>query len=172
MAETLHDQLLEQAQHLVQRDRKRPRQASLRRAISAAYYALFHCLVASATAELVGTNKDRRALRTMLARSYTHTGMAKVCQAFACAGTPPKHLKPVFDQEKPSAEIQSVATAFRELQEAREEADYNPYHMVSRTEAELLVEQARDALRAWDDVPDGLVRRAFLIAMLLGEGRR
>jgi len=34
--------LLEQAKHLAIREKKRPRQASLRRAVSTAYYALFH----------------------------------------------------------------------------------------------------------------------------------
>ena len=34
--------LLEQARHLANREPKRPKQASLRRAVSTAYYALFH----------------------------------------------------------------------------------------------------------------------------------
>ncbi len=42
------DDLLEQAQHLAQREPKRPKQASLRRAISSAYYALFHLLISEA----------------------------------------------------------------------------------------------------------------------------
>ncbi len=40
-----HDDLLEQANHLARRERGRPRQASLRRAVSSAYYALFHLLI-------------------------------------------------------------------------------------------------------------------------------
>ncbi len=46
---SLHDDLLEQAKHLANREPRRPKQASLRRAISAAYYALFHLLVDEAT---------------------------------------------------------------------------------------------------------------------------
>jgi uncharacterized protein (UPF0332 family) len=41
--------LLEQAKHLANREKKRPRQASLRRAVSTVYYALFHLLVHEAT---------------------------------------------------------------------------------------------------------------------------
>ena len=41
----LHDDLLAQARHLATRERRRPKQASLRRAVSAAYYALFHYLI-------------------------------------------------------------------------------------------------------------------------------
>src|SRR5467141_3575239 len=43
------DDLLEQARHLANRERKNPRQASLRRAVSTAYYALFHLLIHEAT---------------------------------------------------------------------------------------------------------------------------
>jgi uncharacterized protein (UPF0332 family) len=39
------DDLLEQANHLANREPELPRQASLRRAVSAAYYALFHLLI-------------------------------------------------------------------------------------------------------------------------------
>jgi uncharacterized protein (UPF0332 family) len=39
------DDLLEQALHLAKREKKKPRQASLRRAVSTAYYALFHLLI-------------------------------------------------------------------------------------------------------------------------------
>ena len=42
---TLASDLLAQAKHLAGRERGRPRQASLRRAASAAYYALFHLLL-------------------------------------------------------------------------------------------------------------------------------
>jgi len=54
--------LLEQAQHLSRREPRRPRQASLRRAISAAYYAMFHLMVQEATTLLVA----RAELRSVL----------------------------------------------------------------------------------------------------------
>ena len=41
----LHDELLKQARELTTLDARRPRQANLRRAISSAYYALFHLLL-------------------------------------------------------------------------------------------------------------------------------
>ena len=45
--------LLEQAEHLAGREATRPKQASLRRAISAAYYSVFHLLIREACARLV-----------------------------------------------------------------------------------------------------------------------
>jgi uncharacterized protein (UPF0332 family) len=44
------DDLLQQAYHLARKERLNPRQASLRRAVSTAYYALFHLLIDEATA--------------------------------------------------------------------------------------------------------------------------
>ena len=41
---SLHADLLDQAEQLAQLDPRRPKQANLRRAISSAYYALFHLL--------------------------------------------------------------------------------------------------------------------------------
>src|ERR1700679_2940589 len=70
------DDLLEQAQHLAQREPKRPKQASLRRAVSAAYYALFHLLTTEAT-----KNWKRPAERPTLARMFEHDSMRKVCKA-------------------------------------------------------------------------------------------
>jgi uncharacterized protein (UPF0332 family) len=47
------DDLLEQAYHLANRDRENPKQASLRRAVSTAYYALYHLLIDEAVSQMV-----------------------------------------------------------------------------------------------------------------------
>ena len=65
----LHGDLLEQAEHLARREKQRPKQASLRRAISTAYYALFHLLVDAGTRS-VGT-RGREPMRRQLARMWT-----------------------------------------------------------------------------------------------------
>jgi hypothetical protein len=68
--------LLEQARHLANREPKRPKQASLRRAVSTAYYALFH-LLSMETAK----NWRRPTERFTVARMLDHTPMVKVCAA-------------------------------------------------------------------------------------------
>src|SRR5579863_4007092 len=68
------DDLLEQARHLANREPKRPRQASLRRAVSAAYYALFH-LLTTETAK----NWKRASDRARIARIFDHAQMRAVC---------------------------------------------------------------------------------------------
>src|ERR1035438_6153633 len=61
----LADDLLEQAHHLAKREPKRPRQASLRRAVSTAYYSLFHLLISSAILQWKGVHQ-----RSQMARGY------------------------------------------------------------------------------------------------------
>jgi hypothetical protein len=68
---SLHRDLLEQAGHLAKREPKKPRQASLRRAISAAYYALFHLLVDQA-GRLMVSGSQRIDLRYRLQRAFRH----------------------------------------------------------------------------------------------------
>ena len=50
---TLQRDLLAQARHLATREPKRPKQASLRRSVSASYYAVFHLLVDNGVRRLV-----------------------------------------------------------------------------------------------------------------------
>ena len=65
--------LLEQARHLANREPKRPKQASLRRAVSAAYYTLFHLLCIE-----TARNWKRPAERGTLARMLEHLPMSRV----------------------------------------------------------------------------------------------
>jgi hypothetical protein len=66
--------LLEQALHLANREPKRPKQASLRRAVSTAYYALFH-LLSIETAK----NWKRKDERQTVARMLGHKPMSDAC---------------------------------------------------------------------------------------------
>jgi hypothetical protein len=68
------DDLLEQAYHLANREPEDPKQASLRRAVSTAYYALFHLLIE----EAVG-NWGVARQRSILARTFEHGKMKSIC---------------------------------------------------------------------------------------------
>jgi uncharacterized protein (UPF0332 family) len=59
-----HDDLLRQALQLIHQEPRNPKQASLRRAVSTAYYALFHLLISEAVA-----NWKRVNLRAALGRA-------------------------------------------------------------------------------------------------------
>src|SRR5260370_37135803 len=70
------DDLIDLAQHLADLHPENPHQASLRRAVSTAYYALFHLLVSEATA-----NWARPELRAILGRCFDHGPMKTASEA-------------------------------------------------------------------------------------------
>jgi hypothetical protein len=87
-----HHDLLDQAVKLAHEDPANPKQASLRRAVSAAYYAVFHLLIFEAT-----SNYGKAHLQTALGRAFDHGPMRNASiavansQAFPFKGrTPPR----------------------------------------------------------------------------------
>lgn len=129
--QSLHRQLLDQARTLAKKEPKRPKQASIRRAISAGYYSLFHFLISEATARIVGTAYSKRLMRKALSRSFAHRGMVEVAKKFSGPGAAlPPHLHPIVSGEGNvpfiPEEIAAMGTAFTDLQEARHQADYKP----------------------------------------------
>src|ERR1700676_3148344 len=122
--------LLEQARHLANREPKRPKQASLRRAVSTAYYALFH-LLSIETAK----NWKRPAERGTLARMLDHGPMVNVCK------TKRDKLNEYF-KTRPRAEpaltvlkhIHLITNTFIVMLQHRHTADYNSDAQCSRTD--------------------------------------
>jgi hypothetical protein len=128
----MHDDLLDIAADLARREQAgRPRQASLRRAISTAYYALFHALAYLCANELVGWTKPWK-LFTPIYRTLDH-GRAK--DAF----------KRISAQHGPQIAI--IGQTFILLQDRRHTADYDPSPFpLGRDETLDLIEQARQAI--------------------------
>ena len=144
---SLHADLLVQARQLALKEPKRPRQASLRRAVSSAYYALFHLLVDEAVARMI-PGRDRAALRDCLARAFSHATMRAVARQFAGASVSEK-LMPGLNGQPRQPELVALARAFVELQQARHEADYNRAHRVTRREVLYMVNLAERAFADW-----------------------
>lgn len=160
---TLARDLLRQASQLATREPKRPKQSSLRRAISAAYYALFHLLVDHGTRRLV--RGDRSALRGCLARAFKHQDMKVVCKSFASQSFSPK-IKPALDGLTVPGELRDIAEVFVDLQQARHEADYDRLRRFNRTETLELIERVRKAFDDWQNVKEEPAIDVFLVALL------
>jgi hypothetical protein len=158
----LHHDLLEQAEHLASREPRRPRQASLRRAVSAAYYAVFHLLSAEGASRL---SPPQRLLRAQVARAFAHRDMREVCRQFAAGSlsmmTAPLLSDPLED------ELREVADAFVELQNARHSADYDLSVNFDRFAVLQTVDMARKAFAAWALVKNRPNASVFLAALLL-----
>lgn len=140
------DWLLRQADELGYRGAGagQPRNANLRRAVSSAYYALFHSLVLAATQHLLpgGAAEERH----RLARSFTHANVRLACEYVVTPNNSPKGVKPIASAAAGNATLVDVADALLSLQEARHRADYD--HLADFTKVDVLqsVDTARDAV--------------------------
>lgn len=160
---SLSSDLLAQARSLAKNEPKNPKQASLRRAISAAYYALFHLLTEEAAkAMCAGANSDD--LRLVLRRAFEHTAMKNAAKGFG-AGSPAEVWQPLVTAL--SQELKLVAAEFVELQQARHRADYDFSSPVTPSDTNDLIERAESAVKAWKSIRKTKEAKVFLTALLV-----
>lgn len=149
MAVVNPDHLLDQATRLTASSGKgTPRQADLRRAISTAYYAVFHEILAGAADSFAGRANRQTPNYALIYRSIEHKSLRAVCETLKRA-KPPQKLPDRYSRYSPSGgfgEIVAVATAIAELNEKRQEADYDPLYRSSLSDALAAIATARDAL--------------------------
>jgi uncharacterized protein (UPF0332 family) len=158
LALAYHDDLLAQAFTLVHKERTNPKQASLRRAISTAYYALFHLLISEAS-----ENWKRVNLRPALARAFDH-GLRK-----AASNRVQNIQKFPFTREDPkvASALRSVAKIFAQLQGERHTADYDNTTFWTRSEALTHAEVAERAFAAWRSVRNQQIAQEYLVSLLV-----
>ncbi len=154
--------LLEQAEHLAKRDPRRPKQVNLRRAASAAYYALFHLLSGSASA-LFATEPG---LAARINRTLNHGEMWKASVMFVNDKFP-KALDDKRVRYSTPADLRLVAKTFIDLQDVRHKADYDLTHSFRRHEVVALIQSARRAFDAWERVRKTDDARIYLASFLL-----
>lgn len=129
-----------------------PSQTSLRRAVSTAYYALFHHIIRSAANTLVGAKHRKTPRYALIYRSFEHMKMRKVSELVDKPNLGEK-AKKALGMNAPLPDIRDIATAFATLQQRRHWADYDPAGSISRSDAHDLVEQADLAMKKLDGLP-------------------
>ncbi len=165
--------LLKQAEELANFEPRRPKQASLRRAVSAAYYALFHLLIDDAASAL--SPSAPAALQKVVRRLFQHGAMKSACKDFFHANNVKLRkqksiLPPAVETmlEFPlEADLVTVLTAFVDLQEARHKADYDLLDTWSRQEARNNIQAAREAFVAWSKIRKSPNAAVFMTALLI-----
>ena len=140
-----------------------PEQASLRRSISTAYYALFHLLVQEAVQSWNGSPTARFGLE----RRFEHRTMKDVSNAvwrgsWRGWSTPSPVVPP---------ELQNVASVFVDLQEARQQADYDNAKTWAAMDAQALVADAQFAFDNWRTVRAHPAANEYLLSLLIGNKR-
>jgi hypothetical protein len=162
---SLHQDLLEQAKRLATLDIKRPKQANLRRGISAAYYALFHFLVGEACRVQIGRQHNQAPFRHVLGRAFAHGVMKESCKSFR-GGT----LKKGVAKGLPVGftiprEIQELADAFVDLQDMRHLADYDLTERFKRSDVLMLIVLANNRIDDFTKLPSSNEKRFFLACL-------
>ena len=140
-----------------------PEQVWLRRAVSTAYYALFHLLVGEAVQGWSGSPGARLGLE----RAFQHTNMKEVSRSVKQGSwrgwsAPPPPL---------SAELCAVATAFLDLQDAGHQADYDNAKTWTVREAREKIAVAQSAFQNWGKIRTDPAANEYLLSLLIGRKR-
>ena len=129
----------------------RPREATLRRALSTGYYALFHCLAATAADLLVGgpgANRSESAWRQAY-RAIDHAQVRERCRRSGEINKFPK-------------EIRKFAETFVDIQMKRHKADYDPDGQYFKSSITRNIVEVEAAISAFESAP-ARDRRAFAV---------
>ncbi len=137
--------------------------ADLRRAVSAAYYGLFHHLSEAAVQQIAPQVSLETANR--IHRWLDHQEIKRICIEFAKI-----HLNhPLRDLlgDSSSVAMQTVAVAFIQLQEARHSADYDMGYQLNWEDARQLIAVAAKAITAWDRLAPSAESNIFVLSLFL-----
>lgn len=142
-------------------------QASLRRAVSTAYYALFHLLISEAT-----LNWNRPELRSVLGRVFEH-GVIKSAsdQRRAELRDELKKNPPVGPEQTPTQHLLTVVTSFSQAQQKRNDADYDTAKDWSLEEVLQQIEAVAAAFRSWSVIREEPIAQAYLVSLLVKKRR-
>ena len=131
----------------------RPRQVMLKRALSTAYYAMFHALCKSNADTLIGSSLSRSDDQTWLQtyRALDHRQARDRLASYRPGGGP------LFE---------NFARAFGNLQEHRLYADYNPIRAYARSQVSDLIQRAETSIAAFCNAPAAQRRRLAVYLLL------
>jgi hypothetical protein len=159
------EDLIAQAAKLIRPPPKGPPlQVDLRRAISAAYYGVFHATLTAVADTFIGRVHRGSPRYTLAYRFVEHGRLKTFCEVARRSPLPPKY-QPYGPQGGFNADIQGFASAAAALQDNRHEADYDPRRRFRTSDALLAVNTARAALTHWNAAP-AEQRTAFIILLV------
>jgi uncharacterized protein (UPF0332 family) len=157
--------LLDQADALLAETDSGPRcQVDLRRAISAAYYSVFHTVTCAAADRVVGSAKRSTPGYTLVYRGIDHRALNNFCLMASRPNLPPKY-QGCCPNGGFGDDIRKFGRSVSDLQQQRNTADYDPGVTVEGADARRWVNVARTAIRHWASAPID-ERDAFLLLLL------
>lgn len=157
------ERLLDQAERLIADGAMRASQEDLRRAVSAAYYALFHQCLAAAADTLVGEAAPAPDLYALAYRSVDHRRLVDLCGEYAKPSPSRRYAKHLPDGTRDEALV-AYADMVLQLYQSRGLADYDPTWGVSASAAKSALDTARSAFARFE-AADPEKRRRFLVLL-------
>lgn len=152
-----HDNLIEHAIFLSELNLPHePKQVDLRRAVSAAYYGLFHLLTTEAA-----QNWKHQSQRDRFARMFDH-GRMKKCSSKVSSSPLPDHPAKI----PIATDLKLVADSFVKLQQDRHTADYDNSKVWSRTQVWEVICEAQDAIAAWSNIREQEIAQDYLLDLM------
>jgi hypothetical protein len=148
------------------RERTRPRQASLRRALSTAYCALFHFLIRETVRQIGPSLGDENSNRAR--RWFDHGAMYRVARLFSQEAVRIGNTKEILILNTGSR-VQFIAKLIADLQELRNLADYDPGATFIRSDTLAMVDRVESAFRIWPSCKRSPEANTFLLSLLLWE---
>jgi hypothetical protein len=142
------EHLLQPAEKLIERRGSgAPRQVDLRRAISSAYYGVFHAILTAAADNFVGRARRSSAQYALAYRSIDHRSLRDLCDEVS---------RPVVrSRYRPYVPISGFGNDIRAFANSgRYAADYGPALNLTSAEARASIGAARGALGHLQNVPD------------------
>jgi hypothetical protein len=152
-----HDDLLNLAFDLVVKDPD-PTQAELRRAVSTAYYALFHLLISETT-----ENWSRASSRNALGRIFDHKPMKRVSDRHAN----PKSMPFTGEDQAFVSNLRLVAKSFVQLQDQRHIADYDNGTVWTSLDSIDEVTRSLNAFEARNKIKHTDIAQEYLVSLLI-----
>jgi hypothetical protein len=149
-----HDDLLELSE-LITHLHPPGEQASLRRAVSTAYYALFH-LIHDAT-----ENWAQPELRSYLARCFEHGKMKTAYEKVAG-----KNYVTRPEREAVANQLRVVAMNFTLARQHRNDADCNNSRVWTLVEVQRQINAVREAFDSWRQIRDESEAQRYLVGLL------
>ena len=145
-----------------------PTEAQLRRAVSTAYYALFHKVSRAGADRFMGSDSEARAGYALLYRGFNHGRMRSICKSLDVPQFKDE-LRRQLGKDAVSQDARDFATDFATLQDARHSADYDPRAAFSPSDVSTLIEMADHGLAAFGRID--LDEQADILALMLVRAR-
>jgi len=127
-------------------------QATLRRSVSTAYYALFHLIIETACENWPASQRSR------VARQFEHRRIKAASSDAAKKGY--TSVSPV------QAGLVVVVNTFVQLQESRLVADYDLGVVLSPEEAALDILLVEEAFKIWNEIKNDPIAQDYLFSLL------